>query len=799
MTLRFRAIFQFVRKSSSFEKIRNIGIIAHIDAGKTTTTERMLYYSGKTNRIGNVDHGDTITDFLPQERSRGITIQSAAISFDWRKRGAINLIDTPGHADFSFEVIRALKVLDGCVTIFDAVAGVEAQTEKVWKMASHIPKVCFVNKMDRMGAGFSRTVKEMMLKLNTRIALVNIPYFSVDEATREQHFEGVVDVLNQKLIKWDPADPDKVLVSEIDQEKQPDIHDQLLNARSSLIDTLGEFDEALVESFLEEADGDYLKLSPDIINKSLRQLTLNNTVAPVLCGASFKNIGVQPLLDAIIDYLPSPVEARLPEINKPNYVMKYDHSRGLIINNNNNMCVSLAFKVITDPIRGLMVFVRVYSGVLKNGHTVFNTTTKHPFKIGKLVRMNANVPEEIMVLNAGEIGVLTGSSIEGNVSTGDTIISHTMKKDGIKSFKKNDELTLKINPIRIPEPVFTVTVEPNSLGNKEAMEKALNRLVIEDPSLRVTKDEETGQTLLSGMGELHLEIAGDKLVNTLNADVELGKVTVSYKETINSETTVEAYTDEAGYRFSISIEPLQDTSGESSISTSNGEVVHALGIDNNYLVVEQNPKMNPDKEWNFQLSYDSIINAMVSSSIAALQRGGKISHLPLHSCIIRIHNDWLIPMDVDKPHEVLGITRNIILKILDQLPETSYSVLQPIMGLEVVVTPKDMGVVIRDLTSDHGATINSIEDSNTPEQSSNNVLFNQIAANQYLPPDVTLKLLNSGDENDGVKNINAEAPLRKMIAYNKKLRSLTQGRGDFHMYLNKMERVAPDQLKEILY
>ncbi|GMM58220.1 Mef2 protein [Maudiozyma humilis] len=798
MPVRFRGVCQFVRRSSSLEKIRNIGIIAHIDAGKTTTTERMLYYSGKTSRIGNVDHGDTITDFLPQERSRGITIQSAAISFDWRKRGAINLIDTPGHADFSFEVIRALKVLDGCVTIFDAVAGVEAQTEKVWKMAGPIPKVCFVNKMDRMGAGFSRTVKEMMLKLNTRVALVNIPYFSVDETTREQQFRGVVDVLNQKLITWDPADPDKVDVGEINAAEQPEIHEQLVSARSSLIDTLGEFDETLVESFLEEADGDYLKLSPSIINKSLRQLTLNNIVAPVLCGASFKNIGVQPLLDAIVDYLPSPVEARLPEINKSNYVMKYDHSRGLVINNNNNLCVSLAFKVISDPIRGLMVFVRVYSGVLRNGHTVFNTTTKQPFKIGKLVRMNANVPEEISLLNAGEIGVLTGSSIEGNVSTGDTIISHSMKKDGLKSFKKNDELTLKINPIRIPEPVFTVTVEPNSLGNKEAMEKALTRLVIEDPSLHITKDEETGQTLLSGMGELHLEIAGDKLINTLNADVELGKLAVSYKETIDSETNVETYADDSGYRISVSIEPVAEDFDANVSSSKKGETVYSLGIDNNYLIVEQNPKMNPDKEWNYQMSYDSIINAMVSSSIAALQRGGKISHLPLHSCAIRIHNDWAVPMDVDKPHEVLTITRNVSLKILNQLPEASYSVLQPIMNLEVTVTPKDMGVVIRDLTADHDAVINSIDDSNTPEQSSDNILFSQIAADQYLPPDTTLKLLNSGDENEGIKSINAEAPLRKMIAYNKKLRSLTQGRGDFHMYFKKMERVAPDQLREIL-
>lgn len=798
MTVSLRLLSRFIRQHSTLNKIRNIGIIAHIDAGKTTTTERMLYYAGKTRRIGNVDHGDTITDFLPQERSRGITIQSAAISFNWRNNGNINLIDTPGHADFSFEVIRALKVLDGCVTIFDAVAGVEAQTEKVWKMSHRIPKICFINKMDREGAGFSRTVKEIILKLNTRVALVNIPYFEANENSDQKIFQGVVDVINKKLIKWDPEDPNEVIVSEIDTEKEAVIYDQLLKSRESLIETLSEFDEDLVEKFLEDANGDYLEVSPDTINCSLRKLSLKNIVTPVLCGASFRNIGVQPLLDAVVEYLPSPVEIKFPDINKSNYIMKYDHSKGLIIGNNGSVCVSLAFKVITDPIRGLMVFVRVYSGILKNNYTVYNTTTKQFFRIGKLVRMNADVPEEINMLNTGEIGVLTGSSIEGNVSTGDTIISHCIKKDGVKSLKKTEELTLKVNPIRVPEPVFTVTVEPKSLGNKDSMEKALKRLVIEDPSLRISFDEETGQTLLSGMGELHLEIAGDKLINTLGAEVELGKVTVSYKETINSDTSIEKYSDEKGYNFSISVEPLEESRDEISQSDSLKESWFSLGNDNNYLIIENNPKFNPEKDWPLQISYDSIVNALISSCVVALQKGGKISNFPLHSCAIRIGNDWEIPIDIEKPGEILRIARNLILKILSGLKISQYSVLQPIMRLNVVVPPSDMGVVLRDLTNDHDATILSIEDQDSVDDTVDNLIFNKIATEQYLPDDVTLNLTKNLSTNESSKHIKAEVPLRKMIAYNKKLRSLTQGRGDFHMYFEKMERVTADHLNEII-
>ena len=289
---------------SPLSKVRNIGIIAHIDAGKTTTTERMLYYAGISKHIGDVDTGDTITDFLEQERSRGITIQSAAISFPWRNTFAINLIDTPGHIDFTFEVIRALKVIDSCVVILDAVAGVEAQTEKVWKQSKSKPKICFINKMDRMGASFNHTVNDLINKFmrgtTTKPVLVNIPYYRKQPTSNDYVFQGVIDVVNGKRLTWNPENPDEIIVDELDGTSL----EQCNRCRESMIETLTEYDEDLVQHFLEEAEGDYSKVSAQFLNASIRKLTMKNMIVPVLCGASFKNIGVQPLLDAIVNYLP---------------------------------------------------------------------------------------------------------------------------------------------------------------------------------------------------------------------------------------------------------------------------------------------------------------------------------------------------------------------------------------------------------------------------------------------------------------------------------------------------------------
>ncbi|QLG74773.1 hypothetical protein HG535_0H00990 [Zygotorulaspora mrakii] len=773
---------------TELSKIRNIGIIAHIDAGKTTTTERMLYYSGKINRIGNVDQGDTITDFLPQEKSRGITIQSAAISFKWQKEFKINLIDTPGHADFTFEVIRALKVLDGCVTILDAVAGVEAQTEKVWRQSKTLPKICFINKMDRMGAGYSRTVKELIVKMKTRVALINAPFFKHDPKTQEQIFEGVIDVVNMKTLKWSLEDPDKIEVSDIEKSNEQ-IFEQLTSCRASLIETLGEYDEELVEHFLDEAEGDYLKIPAAFLKGSIRKATLNRFVTPILCGASFKNIGVQPLLDAIVDYLPSPIEVPYPELNDSNLPITIDSKNGALINRNRNLCVSLAFKVITDPIRGIMVFIRVYSGILNSGSTVFNSTTGEKFKIGKLVLMHADVHEEVNSLHTGEIGVMTGSSIAQRISTGDTVISHSLKKDGLKSLDRKKELPLKINPITVPPPVFSVTIEPRTLGNRSSMEDSLNTLVTEDPSLQITKDEETGQTILSGMGELHLEIAKYKLINELHAAVEIGKVRVSNKETLMESTSSNTISTDAGLRFTISVIPISERPplpNENWIS---------LGSDNNYLIMEQHEIYDPVKNWKFQMPYGALVNALTSSSIVALYKGGKVAGYPLYDCAVKVHGNWELPLDIQNPTEILSLSRSLVLKVLSSLEETNFAVLEPVMSLEVIVAQKDMGAVLQDLTGARDANILSIDDEhelNGSATGDSNIEFLSVAQNQFLPPDMTMKIAELGNEGGHMKVIRARVPLKSMVAYTNKFRSLTQGRGSFHMAYYGMGKVGND-------
>ncbi|SSD59754.1 related to Ribosome-releasing factor 2, mitochondrial [Saccharomycodes ludwigii] len=756
----------------------------------------MLYYSGKTKHIGNVDQGDTVTDFLPQERSRGITIQSAAISFDWgptNNSNRINLIDTPGHADFTFEVIRSLRILDGCVTILDAVAGVEAQTLKVWKQSAGIPKICFVNKMDRMGASFGRTVKEVVSKLHTRCILINTPVFETKGDNCE--FVGVLDTLNKCVLKYSRDDPDKF---EVIVDLPESLNEQLRKSREDLVETLSGYDTDLVEYILEVTD-DFMEIPADILNNSIRKATLANYVTPILCGASFKNIGVQPLLDAISLYLPSPVETpKQPKITRTdgkNVPVRMDPNKGLIINNNGNLCVSLAFKVITDPIRGTMVFVRVYSGTLKSGNTVYNSTTGEKFKIGKLVVMHANVPEETNDLKAGQIGVLTGTSA-ASVKTGDTLVTHSIKKDALKSFKQSGELNLRINEIEIPPPVFSAAIEPKTLGNKNQMEQALQQITTEDPSLKITRDEETGQTLLNGMGELHLEIARDRLLNDLNAQINIGKVMVSYKETINKKSEVITKTQEPAYKLSMSVEPSPQER-----NNNDDEIWYSLGGDNNYFIMNK-PK-DKDKEWIYQtLSQTSFVNALISSCIVALQRGGKTANFPLHSIGIRLLNDWELPIDVSDVSTILSLSRSAICSALDSIDKSSFAVLEPLMAVKISVLEQDLGNVVQDLTGARKAQILSIEDENgaTDSGDSNDdvLIFQDIANKMYLPLDHTNKNSPAKIGADIIKVIDALVPLGEMVAYMNRLRSLTQGRGSFVMEYHGMEKVSDDRLACIL-
>lgn len=801
------------RWNSGLSKIRNIGIVAHIDAGKTTTTERLLYYSGKIGRMGDVDTGDTITDFLPQERSRGITIQSAAISFPWGNDCQINLIDTPGHADFCFEVMRTLKILDGCVTILDGVAGVESQTEKVWKLSHFLPKICFVNKMDRIGANFNNTVKNIATKLHTRPIIINFPIFIQPEKDnfQEPKLIGVLDVVNQVLLKWDNSTENisRENIKVIHIDSQSPYFEDMLKCKESLIDTLTEFDEDLLAEYIDVADGDCLKLSPQRLNISIRKSTLNHKVTPVLSGSSFKNVGIQPLLDAIKDYLPSPLDINPPYLKDNsnltrNVPANVDPKVGLIINNDKNLSMALAFKIITDPIRGTMIFIRVYSGVIRSGSTVYNSTNGEKLRIGKLVRMNADKPQEIDYLSTGEIGVLTGSSIGENITTGDTLVSHAAKKDGLKYLKSKKELSLQIDPIIIPPPVFSVVVEPQTLGNKSHIDDCLKRLITEDPSLQLSKDNETGQTILSGMGELHLEIASDKLINEMGAKIHLGKISVSYKESLEAPTSWEMNSNDIesnGYHFNIRVEPLnQNDSYKDKQNQKDKDLIIPLRNENNYIILENNKDFDPNSsDWKPVLPFESIVNAITSSSLVELQRGGKISNLPLFGCAVRVKGDWKIPLDEDKPTEVLNIIRTLVQNALKKTPKESFKMLEPIMDLNITVNASDMGKVSQDLTSARNANILSIEDSsNTSEAIKDMIEFSNYADNMHLPKSDLSVSSDSISQNTNSKVIKAEVPLQNMIAYNKTLRSLTQGRGEFNMEYNCMKKINQTRLTEIL-
>lgn len=788
----------------SLDKIRNIGIIAHIDAGKTTTTERMLYYSGITKKIGNVDEGDTVTDYLSQERDRGITIQSAAVTIPWNNH-RINIIDTPGHADFTFEVIRSLMVLDGVVTILDGVAGVEAQTEKVWRQATDlgIPKVVYVNKMDREGAGFSRTVKEVILKLNTKVVLASIPYFEQDPKTRQQIFKGVIDVFDSKLMKWqDSADGKSVEVSDITEDSP--LYEEMSRCREQLVETLGELNEDVIDSFLETED--YMQVPTKVLKKLLHEATIKCQVCPILCGASFKNIGVQPLMDAVLEYLPSPLEINPPvvstkitkrskdkkstkieEVKLPSVI---DPQNGCIINNNKNLTSALAFKVITDQNRGIMIFVRVYSGKLQSNSFVVNTTTGESIRIGKLLMMMADQPQEVQTLTSGSIGVITGANAE--ITTGDTLVASGGKSVGPM------EKFAKLHPISVPQLVFSVSLEPKTVGDTRKMEESLQILLREDPSLKTHIDEESGQTVLTGMGELHLEIAVDRLVNDLKLKLEVGEVMVTYKENLvnpQADTyTKKVETLKGDYGITISIESFEeDVQGR----IAEDDNVHYL-TDNNAIVFEPNsdPEFIQEElsrgSWSLAVPYERIIKSITSGLLASLSIGGPIARLPLGSTIVRVHN-YSVPSEIENVKELLSISRLSLLELIKSHDLEAFTFLEPITLIQVYVNDSDLGSVSQDLIGSRKLTILSIDDD---LQDKDETWSRTEAQNFYLPHDITMSLLKSSQATKKV--IKLEAPLKEMVGYLSKLRSLSKGTANYDMSYLGMRRVDKDRLNKIL-
>ena len=491
--------------SNDLEKTRNIGIIAHIDAGKTTTTERILFYTGKTHKIGNVDEGNTEMDWMVQEQERGITITSAATTCFW-KDFQINIIDTPGHVDFTIEVERSLRVLDGAVGVFCAVSGVQPQSETVWRQADKykVPRIAFVNKMDRMGANFSNAVSMIRAKLHANPIPIQIPIGAEDS------FRGCIDLITDKAYVWN-ADTDG---SDFQIKDVPaDMVMEFEKAKENLISAVADLDETIADLYLSGK-----KITADQLHTSLRSITLSMKGTPVVCGASFKNIGVQPLIDSVVSYLPSPLDVAAVDAHDPSDLskiipVKADPTAPLAV---------LVFKIQSDPFMGSMAYVRIYSGILKKGEALLNASKNKKEKIGRLLRVHANQKQDVDEVPCGEIAAIVGLKFS---TTGDTLCEIARP--------------LLLESIQFPDPVIAIAIEPKTKADEVKLLDSLKRLALEDPSFRISVNEETGQTLISGMGELHLEIITDRLTREFNVAANVGRPQVSYKESVSKKALAE--------------------------------------------------------------------------------------------------------------------------------------------------------------------------------------------------------------------------------------------------------------------
>ena len=636
-------------------RYRNIGIMAHIDAGKTTTTERVLYYTGVSHKIGEVHDGAAVMDWMEQEQERGITITSAATTCYWYgmdrqfDEHRINIIDTPGHVDFTIEVERSLRVLDGAVAVFCSVGGVEPQSETVWRQANkyNVPRMAFVNKMDRAGADFLRVVEQ----IKTRLGGNPVPLQLAIGA--EENFEGVVDLLRMKAIYWNEADQGMTYE---ERDIAPDMKDLCDKWRENLVEAAAEANEALMEKYLEEGD-----LSIEELREGIRARTLNNEIIPVLCGSAFKNKGVQALLDAVIYYMPCPedVDAIKGEDDFGN--------EGLRPSSDDEPFAALAFKIATDPFVGTLTFFRVYSGVLSAGDTVYNPVKGKRERVGRILQMHANSRNEIKEVRAGDIAAAVGLK---NVTTGDTLCD-------LKQI-------ITLERMEFPEPVISVAVEPKTKADQEKMGIALSKLAQEDPSFRVRTDEESGQTIISGMGELHLDIIVDRMRREFNVEANVGKPQVAYRETIRSTVEQEGkFVRQSGGR---------------------GQYGHV------YLRLE--PR-EPGEGYEFE---NKIVGGVVPKEyIPAVDKGvkeqmenGVIAGYPVVDVKVTLYDGSY--HDVDSNEMAFKIAGSMCFR--EGAKKASPVVLEPIMKVEVV-TPEDyMGDVMGDLNRRRGL-VQGMEDGPT--------------------------------------------------------------------------------------
>lgn len=620
------------------DKIRNIGIIAHIDAGKTTATERILYYTGRTYKVGDVDDGTTVMDWMQQERERGITITAAATTCHWKDH-RINIIDTPGHVDFTAEVERSLRVLDGGIVILDAVAGVEAQSETVWRQADRykVPRICFINKMDRVGADFHRTVSMIEERLRAKVVIAQLPL------GKESLYQGIIDLLEQKA--W--VFSDDVNEPPVETPVPNDYKNEVAHYHQLLIEKLAENDDKLMLLYLENAEMPVAELKA-----AMRRLTLSNRIVPILCGTALRNKGIQLLLDAVLDYLPSPFD--IPPISG------IDTKTGEKIvreASDDAPFSALAFKVVADPFMGRLVYFRVYSGRIRTGMPVFNATKGRKERIGRLVLMHANRREEIDEVDTGTIAATVGLK---DTFTGDTLCDMAEP--------------IILEAIRFPQPVISMAIEPKSKADQDKLGEVLNKLSEEDPTFKIRSDEETGQTLISGMGELHLEVLIDRILREFNVSVNVGKPQVAYKETITLDVESEGrFVRQSGGRGQyghvwLKVEPGEKASGFQFVNQIKGGAIPREYV--------------PAVEDGARESLDS----------------GVLAGYPVVDIKVTLYDGSY--HEVDSSEIAFKMAGSIAVK--EALRKGRPVLLEPFMELEVVTPAQFMGDIIGDLNSRRG-------------------------------------------------------------------------------------------------
>ena len=675
-------------RKTPIDRYRNIGIVAHIDAGKTTTTERILFYTGVSHKLGEVHNGTAVMDWMEQEQERGITITSAATTCFWKGMDSqlpehrINIIDTPGHVDFTIEVERSLRVLDGACTVFCAVGGVQPQTETVWRQANKygVPRLAFVNKMDRQGADFMRVLDQMRARLKANPVPIQLPVGA------EERFEGVVDLVRMKAIQWD----DSSQGTRFDLAEIPaDMLAECKKWRERLVESAAEANEELMNKYLEEGE-----LSIEDLKKGLRIRTLNNEIVPMLCGSAFKNKGVQAMLDAVVDYLPAPND--IPPIKGELENGTASERRAT----DEEPFAALAFKIMTDPFVGQLIFFRVYSGVVNSGDTIYNPVKGRKERIGRILQMHANQREEIKEVRAGDIAAAVGLK---EATTGDTLCT--------------PEKVITLERMDFPDPVIHVAVEPKTKADQEKMGVALNRLAQEDPSFRVRTDEESGQTIISGMGELHLEIIVDRMKREFGVEANVGAPQVAYRETIrrSAEKVEGKFVKQTGGRGQyghvvIKLEPQEAGKGFEFV-----DMIKGGSVPREYIpAVEKGLK-------------DTLPN-------------GVLAGYPIVDVKVTLFDGSY--HEVDSNENAFKMAASMAFK--DGLRAASPVLLEPMMAVEVETPPDFVGNVIGDLSSRRG-------------------------------------MIQGQEEVVGTMVIKAEVPLAEMFGYSTSLRSATQGRATYTM------------------